>query len=133
MSKIIFVLSYMTEGQVGMWADAFMEKVLREGSRGTWHGFTEKLSAAFQDMDKARRSLKVMDKLQQGKGSTAKYFFKLEQLAYSAGVPMEDSLYVIMMIKRGLDPGVVNSIYQGTERPEGYIEEKAIGADELWR
>jgi hypothetical protein len=74
-----------------------------------------------------------MDHLCQGKDTAADHFLKFEQLAGAVGIQMEGSLFMIIMIERGLNPGVINSIYQGTHQPKDYREyrQKAITTDEL--
>jgi hypothetical protein len=49
-----FVLSYMTEREVELWVDVYMEEALRMDYWGLWEGFTEKLARTFMDEEEGR-------------------------------------------------------------------------------
>jgi hypothetical protein len=133
--RILFILSYMTSRAAELWADAYIEEVLRISYWGSWVGFMEKLASSFRDVEEGRKSLEAMATLRQVKTPVAKYFFKLEQLTHNAGVNLEDSHHMILQIEWGVSLMLIDWLYQSPQLQNGYQEYKEwiISMDEMWR
>jgi hypothetical protein len=69
----------------------------------TWEQFLEQPTKSFINKEEGR-SLKQMDYLQQGKGTTAEYFMKFEHLSHQGRKLLEDSEHVILQIKQVVHP-----------------------------
>jgi hypothetical protein len=133
-NRILFVLSYMTKGSVELWADAYVEEALRISYWGLSVYFMSKLSTTFKDEEEGRRSLEAMAMLRQNCGSTADYFFHIEQLAHSTGINPEESHHVILQVERGVNLALISCLYWSTSLPWGYKEDKEriVTMDEMW-
>jgi hypothetical protein len=132
-SHIHFVLSYMSGGSAELWANSFVEKALHLDNWGHWRDFTDVLSRDFSDGDEPRRALKAMDNLHQGKSTVANYFLKLEQLAATAGVDVQNSTHIILQVERNINPILIDQLYQLADTPRTYSDYKRhiIAMDEM--
>ena len=79
-SKILFALSFMTEGMPMTWALDFNKDVMLRDvwNFGTWAAFKVKLKASFEDKEKAKNARTALHQLKQGTCTADKFFLEFE-------------------------------------------------------
>jgi hypothetical protein len=78
----------------------------------------------FSDEEESHRSREAMGTLKQGRMMATEYFFHIEQLAQVAGINLEESGLIILQIERGIQPALIDRIYQSPNLPCRYDEYK---------
>jgi hypothetical protein len=122
-SKILFALSFMTEGQPVPWSLDFNETVLNADvvNFGTWAAFKEKLKASFEDLEKAKNARTALHKLKQGTQTADAFFLQFELLRRAAGITDDGELVALLeggAIKRSSTRCTTQtSIFQMVMRP----------------
>jgi hypothetical protein len=131
-ARIILVLSWMTTGVAGDWADNFVNQAIVQGSWGTFTNFEAALDETFYDHDEEKKALVAMDKLKQD-GPAEQYFLWMGQLIQKAGITTDPQL--IMILEKNLSGGLINRIFSAEELPMTYQEWKvwATNYDNMWR
>ena len=93
--KILFVLSYMTEGTAASLADYYYESNTQAAGfvPGTWTDFRDLLKRTFADPEAARRAHERLHDIQwkPGEEDPASFFTTFAQLASEAGRPVENN------------------------------------------
>ena len=134
-SKILFALSFMTEGMPEQWALDFNEDVMSEDvwNFGTWAAFKTKLRASFEDKEKAKNARTALHQLKQGSRTADDFFLQFELLRRAAGITDEGEL--IAFLEGGaIDRKILTQIYSSnTELPASYEDwkKKIIAIDGL--
>ena len=80
--KILFALSFMTEGTLENWSLDFNQQVMSKDvwDFGTWAAFKEKLRISFEDLEKAKNARTALHKLKQGTQTADEFFLQFELL-----------------------------------------------------
>jgi hypothetical protein len=86
--------------------------------------FTTWLSIDFGDGEELRWALEAMGSLWQGKDMAADYFLKLEQLASTAGVDINNSSHVLLQVEQNVNLVLINQLYQSVDAPKNYDDYK---------
>lgn len=124
--KILFALSFMTEGMPEQWARNFVDWVIKEKEEnfGTWADFKKKLGASFEDKAKAKNACAALHILKQGSWTANEFFLQFELLRHEAGIKDEGEL--INLLETGaVDKGIIRQIYStNTELPNDYEDWK---------
>jgi hypothetical protein len=130
---VIFALSYMKEGPVAKWADAFVDKALEEDDWGSYADFLDQLTQDFCDKEEPRKALEEMGRLYQGKGTASDYFQKMEQLATIAGIDIDRTPHVLLQMEKGLNSVLIDQLYFSGNHPENYCDYKKriVDADDM--
>jgi hypothetical protein len=123
-SMVIFALSYMKEGSVARWVDAFVDKALEEDYWGTYPNFLNKLARDFSNKEEPRKALEQMNRLYRGKGTASEYFQKLEQLAMVTRIDINQTLHILLQMEKGLNSILVDQLYFTGAVPANYREYK---------
>ena len=135
-SKILFVLSYMTTGEPGQWAEIFIESRTRlvgvwaPVNWGSWADFTNKLSASFIDPNEEQNAYLELAAHTQKSGQTAEQFFQtFELLARRAGYlndgAVQDQILIRLLLGKVKD-SYIDKMYM-SEPPTTYaLFKKAI-------
>jgi hypothetical protein len=109
-SQILFMLSYMGEGQAELWSSAYVDGALQHNDWGTWNGFTTILSRDFRDKEELHWALE--------------YFLKLEQLASTASVNVDDSSHILLQVEQNFNLVLIDQLYQSPDAPRTYSDYK---------
>jgi len=117
-SRIITILSYMDGTRVDAWKEEQLQILLDEMKDGTletdetlWDDFMERFSNAFTNQNHQSEAYQELCKLKQGE-SLDDFFAKFKQLAYEAGVPLDDKGTIETLkhaMKQGLTSAIINS------------------------
>jgi len=135
--KILFVLSFMTEGMPEQWANWFVDQVetKQNDNFGTWTAFKTELKATFEDKDKSKKARTALHALKQEKSTAEEFFLQFELLRREAGI--EDEGELIAILEGGaVDRTIINQVYSSNfELPSDYADwkKKIIQIDGLRR
>ena len=93
-SKILFALSFMTEGMPVTWALDFNKEVMSKNvwNFGLWANFKEKRKASFEDKEKAKNACTALHQLKQGTQTANAFFLQFELLHRAAGISDDGEL-----------------------------------------
>jgi len=115
LSRVVALLSYMDGDKVDAWKEEQMhilEKAANDGVQETdedlWKDFIERFRNAFTNQNQREESYQKLCKLKQ-EGSLDDFFAKFKQLAFEAGVPLDDK-GTIETLKHGMNKGLTGAI-----------------------
>ena len=133
--KIMFVLSYMKEGSVELWAGSYINKAVALKNWGDWDEFTIQLEHNFTDRNEVRQAMERLDSQKQGREGASVYFLRIEQHAAAAGINLLEDPHSILRCERGLNKDLVDRIYSGGLIPNTYAgyRNHAIALDNIAR
>ncbi len=131
--QIIYALSYMKGGSAHAWA-VNQSKSLQENRElwATWTDFEKALRGRFEMGDRKVEAQDALHDLRQGGRPAEEYFDIFEAHRPYSGLN-DDSC--IQLVRHGLHPGLLDSIYNQNELPKTYQEWKdlAIRKDRQFR
>jgi len=115
LSRVVALLSYMDGDKVDAWKEEQMhilEKAANDGVQETdedlWKDFIERFRNAFTNQNQREESYQKLCKLKQ-EDSLDDFFAKFKQLAFEAGVPLDDK-GTIETLKHGMNKGLTSAI-----------------------
>jgi len=115
LSRVVALLSYMDGDKVDAWKEEQMhilEKAANDGVQETdedlWKDFIERFRNAFTNQNQKEESYQKLCKLKQ-EDSLDDFFAKFKQLAFEAGVPLDDK-GTIETLKHGMNKGLTGAI-----------------------
>jgi hypothetical protein len=121
---IWFILSYMKGGDAELWANAYVDKALKNHDWGVWEDFLDKLVKDFGNKGEPRKALEELGRLQQNKRTAAEYFLKLEQLADVVGVDLDQYPNATLYVERNVQKVLIDQLYQTNNPPTTYQDYK---------
>jgi len=130
--KILFALSFMTEGGAEQWSQNFCEAAIEDDGFGTWKEFIKELKKSFENKNQKREAQAALDRLVQGKQTAEEFFMKFELLRREAGfVEQEHHAFLIGLLEKNVDDVLIDHIYDVTPLPDDYEvwKEKIIAFD----
>ena len=117
-SRIVTILSYMDGTRIDAWKEEQLQKLKEEMDDGTletdetlWDNFLERFKNAFVNQNRRSEAYQELIKLKQGE-SLNDFFAKFKQLAYKAGVSLDDKGTIETLkhtMKKGLTSAIINS------------------------
>ena len=115
LSRVVTLLSYMDGDKVDAWKEEQMhilEKAANDGvqemDKDLWKDFIERFRNAFTNQNQKEESYQKLCKLKQEE-SLDNFFAKFKQLAFEAGVPL-DNKGTIETLKHALNKGLTSAI-----------------------
>jgi len=115
LSRIVTLLSYMDGDKVDAWKEEQMhilEKAANDGvqdmDKDLWNDFIERFRNAFTNQNQREESYQKLCKLKQEE-SLDDFFAKFKQLAFEAGVPLDDK-GTIEILKHAMSKGLTSTI-----------------------
>jgi len=115
LSRVVTLLSYMDGDKVDAWKEEQMhilEKAnndrVPETDKDLWDNFIERFKNAFTNQNQREESYQKLCKLKQEE-SLNDFFAKFKQLAFKAGVPLNDK-GTIETLKRAMNKGLTSAI-----------------------
>jgi len=115
LSRIIALLSYMDGDKVDAWKEeqmTILEKAANNGVQETnedlWNDFIGRFRNAFTNQNQREESYQKLCKLKQEE-SLDDFFAKFKQLAFEAGVPLDDK-GTIKTLKHAINKGLTSTI-----------------------
>jgi hypothetical protein len=125
-SKVLFSLSFMTEGMPMTWALDFNKDEMLRGvwNFRTWAAFKKKLKASFEDQEKAKNSQTALHQLRQGTHTADKFFLEFKLLRQAAGIT--DNRELIAFLEGGaINRKILTHIY--------YLNNKLPTSYKAWK
>jgi len=115
LSRVVTLLSYMDGDKVDAWKEEQMhilEKAANDGVQDTdedlWNDFIGRFKNAFTNQNQKEESYQKLCKLKQEE-SLDDFFAKFKQLAFEAGVPLDDK-GTIETLKHAMNKGLTSAI-----------------------
>jgi len=115
LSRVVALLSYMDGDKVDAWKEEQMRildnansKGIQETNEVLWDDFIERFKNAFTNQNQREESYQKLCKLKQ-EDSLDDFFAKFKQLAFEAGVPLNDK-GTIKTLKHGMNKGLTSAI-----------------------
>src|SRR6202522_1043736 len=120
--KIIFMLSYMTEGTARAWKEAFVRDIINSpiNDFGSLKQFTDNLKRAFEASDSEGDARARLRQLNQGKDSVDDYVAKFRILAGKARITDDAALTEYFM--EGINTGILQKIFAQEKLPATITE-----------
>src|SRR5271168_1185951 len=120
--KIIFMLSYMTEGTARAWKEAFVRDVINTQTNdfGSLKQFTANLKRAFEASDSEGDARAKLRQLNQGKDSVDDYVAQFRILAGKAR--MTDNAALTEYFMEGVNTGILRKIFAQEKLPATITE-----------
>ena len=117
--KIIFTLSFMTEGLAGLWADNYLEEcnmVITD----EWETFLTKLKETFDDPYEKANAQEKLNNITQGKKTAEEFFQEFDLLIRAAKYHENHDEYLISILREKVNSKVVMKITEMVDEPENY-------------
>ena len=111
--KILFILSYMTEGTAEAWKEVFMDD--KNGSYGTFPEFLATLKKAFSAADAEGEAWAQLRHLRQTKDTADEYVVQFRILAGRA--KLTDDKTLIEYFIEGINTGILQKIFAQNPLP----------------
>ena len=130
--KILFALSFMTQGGAEQWSQNFVEAAIEDDDFGTWKEFTKEIKKSFENKNQKREAQAALDRLVQGKQMAEEFFQKFELLRREAGfVEEEHHAFLIGLLEKNIDDVLIDHVYNVTPLPDDYEvwKEKILAFD----
>ena len=115
LSRVVTLLSYMDGDKVDAWKEEQMHILdkanndrVQETDEDLWDNFIERFRNAFTNQNQREESYQKLCKLKQEE-SLDDFFAKFKQLAFEAGVPLDDK-GTIETLKHGMNKGLTSAI-----------------------
>src|ERR1700678_4065451 len=120
--KIIFMLSYMTEGTARAWKEAFVRDIINSPTNdfGSLKQFTIDLKKAFEASDSEGDARAKLRQLKQGKDSVDDYVAQFRILAGKAR--MTDNATLTEYFMEGVNTGILQKIFAQEKLPATITE-----------
>src|ERR1700678_3614818 len=120
--KIIFMLSYMTEGTARAWKEAFVRDIINSpiNDFGSLKQFTVNLKRAFEASDSEGDARAKLRQLNQGKDSVDDYVAQFRILAGKAR--MTDNAALTEYFMEGVNTGILRKIFAQEKLPATITE-----------
>jgi Retrotransposon gag protein len=119
--KIIFILSYMSEGEALMWRKDYIEtKVKQADGSYTWPTkaqFLTAFRAAFLNEDEKGESLRKLDHINQGSRTAEEYINEFRLTVNKAGVPTNNDM-ITKTFRKGLNRALATRILYSDKKPD---------------
>ncbi len=112
-TKILFTLTYMKGGLVEPFVDKIAEGLI-DNEEVTWKSFKNDFERSFMHHDKAQRLLSRLENMKQGSQSVEAFILAFESTA--AQTTLDDTAKVLLL-KRAINPGVLNRILNRSPLP----------------
>ena len=111
--KILFVLSYMTEGTAEAWKEVYMDK--KNGAYGLYPTFIDVLKKAFSAADTEGKAWAQLRHLRQGKDGVDKYITQFRILAGRA--KLTDDKTLVEYFIEGINTWILQKIFAQNPLP----------------
>ena len=118
-SKVIFILSYMDNGEVEKWKQYYIDNEVYATGEYVWpkaSDFYVKVKEAFAFEDEKEESVRKLETLRQGNRNAEEMTNKFRLLVTKAGLD-KDNQMLICTYWRALNPQLANKIMYSTDKP----------------
>jgi len=119
--KIIFILSYMSEGEALRWRKNYIETVVKQADGSyTWPTkavFLTAFKAAFLNEDEKEESIRKLDNITQGNRTAEEYVNEFRLTVSKAGLPTDNDM-IIRTFRKGLNRALATRILYSDKKPD---------------
>ena len=118
-SKVIFILSYMDDGEAEKWKQYYIDNDIYTTCEYVWpkvSDFYTKVKEAFTFEDEKEDSVRKLKTLKQGNRNTEEMTNEFQLLVAKAGLD-EDNQMLICTYQHALNPQLANKIMYSTDKP----------------
>ena len=118
-SKVIFILSYMDDGEAEKWKQYYIDNKVITTRSYIWPklaNFYTKLREAFAFEDEKEDSVRKLETLKQGNRNTKELTNEFQLLVAKAGLD-EDNQMLIHTYQHALNPQLASKIMYSTDKP----------------
>ena len=127
--KIIFILSYMNEGEALQWRKNYIKTIVKQ-TNGTYKWPTQEVflkdfKAAFLYEDKKEESIRKLDHINQGNKTAEEYVNEFQLTVSKAGL-LTDNDMMIRTFRKGLNKVLATRILYSNKKPN-VLMDKVIG------
>ena len=118
--KIIFILSYMSEGEAQLWKKNYVETTIRQADGSyTWPTkavFLAAFKAAFLNEDEKEESIRKLDYINQGNKTAEEYVNEFRLTVSKAGLPTNNNM-IVRTFRKGLNKALATQIMYSDKKP----------------
>src|ERR1700745_3184311 len=134
--KIVWILTYMTEGTAGVWQENYWNDVttaMAAGNSPTLAQFWTSFNTQFTDQNKEVTALLDLETFYQGDKTAEEFFAEQEQLKQRARVT--DDRFMMRIVEKCVKPRIIDKIYETGNIPTTYGDWKTriINMDNAYR
>jgi len=119
--KIIFILSYMSEGEALRWRKNYIETVVKQADGSyTWPTkavFLTAFKATFLNEDEKEESIRKLDNITQGNRTAEEYVNEFRLTVSKAGLPTDNDM-IIRTFWKGLNRALATRILYSDKKPD---------------
>jgi len=119
--KIIFILSYMSEGEALRWRKNYIETVVKQADGSyTWPTkvvFLATFKAAFLNEDEKEESIRKLDNISQRNRTADEYVNEFRLTVSKAGLPTDNDM-IIRTFRKGLNRALATRILYSDKKPD---------------
>lgn len=127
--KIIFILSYMSDGEALRWRRNYIETKVRQADGSyTWPTkavFLGAFKAAFLNEDEKEESIRKLDNINQGNRTAEEYVNEFRLTVSKAGLPTDNDM-IVRTFRKGLNRALATRILYSDKKPDA-LEDKTVG------
>jgi hypothetical protein len=133
--KIIFILSYMSEGEAQRWKKNYIETIIqqRDGTY-TWPtkaAFLIAFKAAFLNEDEKEESIRRLDNITQGNRTAEEYVNEFRLTVSKAGLSTDNDM-IIRTFRKGLNRALATRILYSDKKPNTLEDTTGAAAKKGW-
>ena len=118
--KIIFILSYMSEGEAQQWKKNYIETTIRQADGSyTWPTkatFLTAFKAAFLNEDEKEESIQKLDYINQGNRTAEEYVNEFRLTVSKAGLSTDNDM-IVRTFWKGLNKALATRILYSDKKP----------------
>jgi len=126
--KIIFILSYMSDGEALRWRKNYIETKVRQ-TDGVYKWptkavFLAAFKAAFLNEDEKEESIRKLDNINQGNRTAEEYVNEFRLTVSKAGLPTDNDM-IVRIFRKGLNRALATRILYSDKKPNA-LEDKTV-------
>ena len=118
--KIIFILSYMSEGKAQWWKKNYIETMIKQANGSyTWPTkatFLTAFKAAFLNEDEKEESIQKLDHISQGNRTAKEYVNEFWLTVSKAGLTTDNDM-IVRTFRKGLNRALATRILYSNKKP----------------
>ena len=127
--KIIFILSYMNEGEALRWRKNYIETAIKQND-GTYKWPTQEVflkdfKAAFLNEDEKEESIRRLNNISQGNKTAEEYVNKFRLTVSKVGLLTNNDM-MIRTFRKGLNKALATRILYSDKKPDA-LEDRVVG------
>jgi len=119
--KIIFILSYMSEGEAQRWKKDYIQTTIKQADESyvwpTKADFLKAFKAAFLNEDEKEESIRKLDNISQGNRTAEEYVNEFRLTVSKAGLTTDNDM-ITRTFRKGLNRALATRILYSDKKPD---------------